>query len=300
MTNLGQRVLMFFTFIPLILVLLFLFPEPRHLALQICCLIVGIGLAFETVQLYGFFTMDARLPLRRQTALRAFFIAMLALIPLGLRLLANFALVPDWWPLTALILLLFSIFGSIIPLTQKLDLHEVHERMRAYLMVLVFPVLGMGCFMTLMTFPHRTLMVSAFLAMIFGNDTVAYLAGRFLGKHSPHPMKISPNKTRVGFIAGFLCSPVFAMVFFAFAPELYGGSWILGILTGIAMGICTVVGDLFESALKRSSGIKDSGQLIPGRGGLLDSVDSLLFASPFFLMLMSLIHQQSFLGATGG
>lgn len=297
MSNLCQRLLMFFTFVPLILVLLFVFPEPQHLAFQISVLLLGTGLAFETVQIYGFFSPDSRLPLRRQTALRAVSIALIALIPLGLRLLANFDLVPAEYPLASIILLVFTVFGSIVPLTQKLELSEVHERMRAYLMVLMYPVLGFSCFMTLFTLPDATIVISLLLTMVFGNDTLAYLAGKFLGKHSGHPIKISPNKTVVGFAVGFLSSPLLALVFWAWFPAVFKGSLPAALVIGLLIGTTTIFGDLFESSLKRNSGLKDSGQLIPGRGGLLDSLDSLLFSSPFYLVVFTMIYGIPFWGA---
>jgi len=293
MSNLGQRILMFFTFIPLILILIFVFPNPMHLPLQICVLIVGIGLAFETAQLYGFFSPSSRLPLRRQTAMRAVSISLLAIIPLGAQILANFSIVSEEIPFFILILLVFLSFGSIVPLTQKLDLKEVHERLRAYVMILVYPVLGLMCFLALLAYQDQTLTVSILLCLVFGNDTLAYLAGKFLGKKSSHPIKVSPNKTLVGFIAGFLSAPLISLLFFCFFPSFFKNSVIYALILGLVIGITTVLGDLFESSLKRSSGIKDSGQVIPGRGGLLDSLDSLIFSAPFFLGLHILVNNYS-------
>lgn len=297
MSNLAQRILMFFTFVPLIVFLLFFLPDPQHLALQIVCLIVGTGLAFETVQVYGFFTPDARLPLRRQTLKRTASMIFIAMIPLGLRIMANTGVVPDEWALSSIMLFIFITFGSIIPLTQKLELSEVHERMRAYLMVLVYPVAGMQYFLAIFSLPDATLVASLFMVMVFANDTMAYLAGKFLGKGRPHPFRISPNKTMPGFIGGFLMSIVFALIFNYFFPSLFPGGWVHAAAMGATIGLTTIMGDLFESSLKRNSGLKDSGQLIPGRGGLLDSLDSLLFSAPFFWLFHAITHGISLMGA---
>ena len=96
-------------------------------------------------------------------------------------------------------------------------------------------------------------------------DSGAYFAGRHFGKTKLYP-KVSPNKTRAGFVgamAGAACGGLVAH--FLFLPDSL---------------VSRRVGDLVESLLKRSTGIKDSGQIIPGHGGLLDRIDALLFVSP--------------------
>jgi phosphatidate cytidylyltransferase len=122
------------------------------------------------------------------------------------------------------------------------------------------------------------LLLLAFL--VFTNDSFAYLFGRLFGKWIPGSLKVSPNKTIVGFLGGIL-GTVISLV----------GAWFFGLLSlplwgvilmGIPLGIAVIWGDLLESAFKRRAGVKDSGTLIRGRGGILDSADSFFFVAPVY------------------
>lgn len=112
--------------------------------------------------------------------------------------------------------------------------------------------------------------------LVWATDTGAYLIGRQFGSHLLAP-QVSPKKTVEGSLGGLLFSVIMALVFWRI---LDGSSWIMYIFMGVIIGISAQIGDLFESALKRSAGIKDSGKLIPGHGGILDRFDSLIFALP--------------------
>ncbi|MBN2874361.1 MAG: phosphatidate cytidylyltransferase, partial [Spirochaetales bacterium] len=120
-----------------------------------------------------------------------------------------------------------------------------------------------------------------FALIVFGNDSFAWLAGVTLGRKRGI-FTVSPNKSLEGLIAGMAGSIGFAMAGPILFPEAIPPRWLALAILGVAVGIAVVSGDLFESALKRSAGVKDSGSIIPGRGGVLDSYDSLLFAAPVF------------------
>ena len=119
-----------------------------------------------------------------------------------------------------------------------------------------------------------------FLALFatFGSDTAAFFAGRALGRHklSPH---ISPQKTWEGAIAGLLGAIVISLLFTIPTPLSLPLSYGQAILLGLLVSIFGQLGDLAESLLKRSMGVKDSGRLVPGHGGFLDRMDSIVFAS---------------------
>ncbi len=108
---------------------------------------------------------------------------------------------------------------------------------------------------------------------VWGSDTGAFFTGRFIGRHRLAPT-ISPGKTWEGVFGGLVLGTV-AVVLFS-AP--LGIPWYLAIVLGILVTIASVLGDLAESLIKRQTHVKDSGQLIPGHGGMLDRIDSLLFA----------------------
>ncbi len=113
----------------------------------------------------------------------------------------------------------------------------------------------------------------AIFAMVWGNDTGAYLTGHFFGKTKLAP-RISPAKTWEGFAGGLAVSIIGAFVF-SIALHL---PWYASLTMGAFTAIAATLGDLAESMLKRGAGVKDSGQLIPGHGGVRDRMDSLLFA----------------------
>ncbi len=136
--------------------------------------------------------------------------------------------------------------------------------------------LGLGHLVLLRDIPdHGRLAVFTVLLAVFADDTAAYLIGRLLGRHKLAP-SLSPGKTWEGFVAGTAAAIVVA--FFA----LYEQDFLSipeSIALGAAVALAGAAGDLFESALKRDLQVKDSGQLLGGHGGMLDRIDSLLFAS---------------------
>jgi len=121
------------------------------------------------------------------------------------------------------------------------------------------------------------------LAVVCGHDTGAYFIGHAFGKHKLAPT-ISPGKTWEGFFGGIATSYVLAFVWNWYMKWPLAQNEYL-ILTGI-VSILGAIGDLFESYLKRRVGIKDSGSVLPGHGGVLDRLDSLLATAPFLLIYL--------------
>ncbi len=125
-------------------------------------------------------------------------------------------------------------------------------------------------------------LLSMFIS-IWSSDTFAYFIGRKIGKHKLFE-RISPKKSWEGAIAGFVGAVVgFTIPIYYLTPNF---NFILSIIIGIVIGIVGPIGDLAESQLKRDAGIKDSSNLIPGHGGLLDRFDSMLFAAPSILIVL--------------
>lgn len=122
-------------------------------------------------------------------------------------------------------------------------------------------------------------------ALLWVNDTFAYLTGSLLGKHKLFP-RISPGKSIEGSLGGLLVTLVGVAVFSHYAPWL--SMW-EAIGMGLIAVVCGTLGDLCESMLKRQAGVKDSGRLIPGHGGVLDRFDSVLFTVPFVFVYLQLL-----------
>jgi len=116
---------------------------------------------------------------------------------------------------------------------------------------------------------------------IWVGDSTALLAGRALGRQKLAPT-ISPNKSWEGAIGGLMAS----MAVSAFSFQAFGlGHWWLGLIAGAVFSLAGQIGDLAESYLKRQAGVKDSGSVVPGHGGVLDRIDALLFAFPVGFLL---------------
>ena len=108
-------------------------------------------------------------------------------------------------------------------------------------------------------------------------DSAAYYVGTAIGKHKLYPT-VSPNKSVEGSVGGLLGSIIGAFIAkMTFFPQLSSADCIIA---ATLLGILGQAGDLFESMLKRSFGVKDSGCIVPGHGGMLDRLDSILFAAP--------------------
>jgi phosphatidate cytidylyltransferase len=132
---------------------------------------------------------------------------------------------------------------------------------------------------------HGRLAAFALLLAVFADDTFAYIGGRLLGRHKLAP-SLSPGKTLEGFVAGTA-----ACIFVTFVALYHDRATYLSIgqalLLGLAIAAAAPAGDLFVSMLKRDMGVKDTGELLGGHGGVLDRLDSILFAAPaaFYVIL---------------
>lgn len=131
--------------------------------------------------------------------------------------------------------------------------------------------------------PHLLL---GFFFLLWTNDTGAYLVGMSIGKHKLWE-RISPKKTWEGFFGGLLLSIGVGYVISLFYPELH---YILWMLMAFIVSCAGTMGDLVESAFKRSIDAKDSGSILPGHGGILDRFDGVFLSTPFVLVLLQLVQ----------
>lgn len=174
-------------------------------------------------------------------------------------------------------------FAALIPLCFIVELfHESETPLRNVATTLMgifyvaFPMSLMLFIPVLITGEWKPEAFLFYLFIVWGNDVFAYLTGIAIGKHKMSP-RISPKKSWEGFAGGV----VGAIAMGAVGSFVVGGS--LGMWLGLAavVAITSVFGDLVESMFKREAGIKDSGKIMPGHGGVLDRFDALLISSPF-------------------
>lgn len=133
--------------------------------------------------------------------------------------------------------------------------------------------------------PNRA-WILALVLVVWAFDTFAYFSGRRFGRH-PFMAHISPSKTLEGVIGGLVASALIGAVLVA----ALGRPWLAGLGFGLVLAAAAQAGDLVESMLKRAAGAKESGTLIPGHGGMLDRIDSFLFAAPVaYFYVSSILH----------
>ena len=129
-------------------------------------------------------------------------------------------------------------------------------------------------------------MIISIFILIWINDTFAYIVGKSIGKHKLF-ISISPKKTIEGFIGGLIFSIIGSVFIAKYYINMPIGFWI-----GIAaiIGIFGTIGDLIESKFKRMAGVKDSGKIMPGHGGILDRLDSAIFVAPYLFLFILIIQ----------
>jgi len=120
------------------------------------------------------------------------------------------------------------------------------------------------------------------LILMWINDSAAYLVGKNFGKQKLFP-SISPKKTVEGFLGGLFFACVSSYFIAEYTDTLNFNSWLI---LAIVVSVFGTLGDLIESKFKRQAGVKDSGVIMPGHGGLLDRLDSLIFAAPFIYLFL--------------
>jgi phosphatidate cytidylyltransferase len=118
------------------------------------------------------------------------------------------------------------------------------------------------------------------------NDVAQYMAGKAFGRRKISP-SVSPNKTVEGFAGGVIATIVLSAILFSFLTPL---SLAQALALGIALPVAGFLGDITMSAIKRDIGVKDTGSLLPGHGGLLDRIDSLTFTAPLFFHALFYLH----------
>ena len=282
MEKLLERLLIFFIGIPLIIALVLFLPFCRHLPLNIVIIIFS---AVGSVE----FSMMLEKKQLHITKKEAFLFGALAPAALTLSISFNF---PGWTvPVIITAGAAWILFSRVFSGPEKIETAASH--LAAGFSVLIYPGLFMYWLVKMTTWENSGVIILIFLMIVLGSDSAAWLFGNLFGANNRGIIPASPNKSIAGFIGGLAGAVIISLSSVLIVPGIFTtrinslSAVLAAVILGICTGIATALGDLAESAIKRSCDIKDSGKLMPGRGGVLDSIDSIAAAAPVFFILYS-------------
>ena len=283
MSKLAQRLLIFFIGIPAVL-LIVLLSKFNHLLLHIALLGVII---IALNEIYGILKTKGHLQPK-------LFLAILSLVPTVVSYLYisfNFSsfFVYFSFVICSLLIMAKEVFFPT-------DKGENNFEKSIYSIVsglfIIFYVGLLPSFISRLSgLTNSVWYLSLYFIMTFICDSFAWLFGMTLGKGNRGFIKVSPNKSIVGFVGGIFGSILIALLTQHFFPEILPGPFYKGIILGFVVSVFAITGDLVESLLKRSADCKDSGNVVLGRGGILDSIDSLLFVAPVFYIMLEILFK---------
>lgn len=219
----------------------------------------------------------------------------MSLIPIGLMLIQRRNIAEDYYGLTFGLAFFLQWLGVLlvsavilgIPLIFRKDLGMGLASVGASLLGIIY--VGGSLSLLVCLRADQSILVIVVLFSVWAGDIAAYYVGRSIGKHKLAPV-VSPNKSWEGAIASVAASVAVTFLVFHFQSEIghlfthpspmSNPWWFHVAVLGLLINVSAQFGDLFESALKRGAGVKDSGTMLPGHGGVLDRIDALLFAIP--------------------
>ena len=282
MKKIFKRLITFFVGMPALLLIIVFFPGQNHLLLNL------VAILFSVLGAVEFRTIISRKNLH---------ISLPEAVILG-------GIGPAAWTVVvsggisghivsgAFIIGASWLFASQIFASQE-RLDTSINRITSGFAVMIYPGLFMAWIVQMAVLRESELVIIVFFLIVLLNDAAAWLAGNLFGKNNRGLIAASPNKSIAGFIGGITVSVIIGIMAASLFPEAFASnimpSLAAAAILGLVTGCAAILGDLGESALKRSAGVKDSGTLILGRGGALDSIDSLCLAAPVYYIIFRLL-----------
>lgn len=276
MNKVAKRLLTFFVGVPLVFAIVF-FNLYKHLPLELA---IFVFTALGANELHGMFSTKTKL------FAKPLLIIFTTLIPIIAYLCIFFELSLDitFW---------LFIAEAVILLGIECLFSKTFENSALKLTLSIFILFYIGVFITFISkmtlLNNSRYIIILFLLQVFMCDSCAWFFGVLFGKSTKGYIAASPNKSLVGFAGGIVGSIFFSCMFKLIFPEIATCSFVSISILAFVTALASIVGDLIESVLKRSCAVKDSGSLIPGRGGILDSIDSILIAAPIFYIAQNFL-----------
>lgn len=231
--------------------------------------------------LFGFFMIVAAYEFAKLIQLSKYFCV-------GVSLVAVAAIFQDCvaLPIQSLVIVTFLILLAITA-----ELFTTRKPNRSLpVKIIIFLGYIIGTFLAFLHLPYTTegyqpQIVIGILILVWTNDTFAYIVGKKFGKNKLFE-RISPKKTIEGLLGGIVFAIIASLILNHFFTSLNVYIWIA---SAIFVGLFGTLGDLVESHFKREAGVKDSGKIMPGHGGILDRLDSILFIAPFLYIIFQIL-----------
>lgn len=287
MNNTAKRLLLFITAFPLMGALVFLLPHYHHMAVN---LVITLSAILATREL-GVMFKNAGF------GIRTFYYPLLGGLFPFIQYLVVCGLFKESTMTFCLVLLVsLNLIYPVFRRNKKKVVRAV-STVPVAVFLFIYPGIFFSYIVRFSSFPRASYFLFFFILLVYLNDSTAWLFGVLFGKRK-NLFAVSSAKSLEGFLGGMLASLLVSYVFIVVAPAhmegIEPGSVLLAIAMGLVCGFTTIMGDLVESALKRFTNVKDSGDMVMGRGGLLDSVDSLLITAPVFYYFISFYLGLSF------
>ncbi|MDR2631764.1 MAG: phosphatidate cytidylyltransferase [Spirochaetaceae bacterium] len=278
MKKLTERLLIFFIGLPLLIAVVLFLPYKNHVVLNIMVVLVT---ALGSAEFAGMLKKKD-FPINQ---LEAGILG--ALIPLGMTIAVSFEIGLPVVPASVILAVSWPLVSRVFSASAKLP--DVLLFATAIFSVIIYPGFFMLWIIRMALLSRAASVILVFLLMVIADDSAAWAAGMLFGRKNRNIIPASPNKSIAGFIGGLTASVLIGLGAALLMPQVFAAQHIpaipSGLILGFLSGIAADLGDLAESALKRSSHVKDSGTLIPGRGGVLDSIDSIAMAAPVYYWL---------------
>lgn len=271
MSKLAKRLLVFFIGLPLVLLIVF-FNYLYHLPLQI---VLGVFSVIGANEFYTMLSKKDKLFSRSVILIGTALFQFLSYI----FILCNLSQEISLWLLVFEVIMLMGI-ECFTAKTFENSLNKISKSV-----LIIFYCGFLVTFISRMTLLENSVYYLAlFFIFVFMCDSAAWFFGILFGKSTRGIIAASPNKSLVGFIGGVVGSVASGVVFKVIFTDVITAGILNVIILGLLTSVSGIIGDLIESVFKRSCDCKDSGVLIPGRGGVLDSIDSILIAAPVYFV----------------
>ena len=269
MSKVAQRLLVFFIGLPLVICLVW-FNQFHHIALHFLTFTATLLAASELYQLFSSkYSLQCKPVVIIASVIPAFVSAICAFFDFPV------SFIDYSYIFVILLCMAFEVLSA-----------STFENSLSHLVSSVFIITYAGyltSFVSRMTFHANSReFIAFFFLMVCMCDSVAWFFGVLFGKNNKGFIKASPNKSIAGFIGGFAGTMLTGVIANFIFPQVFTAPIAKILVFGFFVAFVAIVGDLLESVIKRSLGVKDSGNLIPGRGGVLDSIDSILFVAPVY------------------